>query len=114
MLVTFSSQAGADILMLGQHAKPLLKLIGKFDDEDLLVRGVIMPEQLASALASLTHAIEAEPKQQPDTPEEDTDLRPDPLSLPVGLAQRAYPLLELMRRAQKQNVPILWEAGSGW
>jgi hypothetical protein len=32
----------------------------------------------------------------------------------VSLRQRAFPLLDLMRRAQMSGHPVLWEAGSGW
>jgi hypothetical protein len=115
MLVTFSSKAGADILMLAQHAKPLLTIIGKPDDKDLLTRGVFMPEQLDAAISSLEHAIAAEPKQHQEKDEdEDSDLPKDALALPVGLKQRSFPLLDLLKRAKAQQVPVMWEAGSGW
>ncbi|MDN3987850.1 DUF1840 domain-containing protein [Zwartia vadi] len=113
MLVTFSSKAGADILMLAQHAKPLLTIIGKTDDKDLLKRGVCMPEQLDSAIERLEHAIAAEPKQNLEETEENEQPK-DALSAHVGLRQRAFPLLDLLKRAQKQKVPVMWEAGSGW
>jgi len=113
MLVTFSSKAGADILMLGPHAKDLLKIIGKIDDKDLLSRGVLMPLQLGPAIANIEQAIDTEPRQSHDENEE-TDQPTNPLALPVGLRQRSYPLLDLLRRAQEQQVPVLWEAGSGW
>ncbi len=117
MLVTFSSKAGADILMLAQHAKPLLTIIGKTDDKDLLTRGVFMPEQLDAAIFNLDHAIAAEPNQHQNKDEhedEDSDLPKDALALPVGLKQRSFPLLDLLKRARAQQVPVMWEAGSGW
>lgn len=113
MLVTFSSKAGADILMLAQHAKPLLTIIGKTDDKDLLTRGVFMPEQLEAAILTLEQAIAAEPKQNQEE-SEDSDLPKDALTLPVGLKQRSFPLLDLLKRARTQQVPVMWEAGSGW
>lgn len=113
MLVTFSSKAGADILMLAQHAKPLLKIIGKTDDKDLMSRGVFMPEHLQDAIARLEQAIAAEPRQTQDDDQE-TDHPKDALSLPVGLRQRSFPLLDLLKRAHAQQVPVMWEAGSGW
>jgi hypothetical protein len=113
MLVTFSSKAGADILMLAQHAKPLLTIIGRADDKDLLTRGVFMPEQLEAAILNLEQAIAAEPKQNPEE-SEDSDLPKDALTLPVGLKQRSFHLLDLLTRARAQQVPVMWEAGSGW
>jgi len=113
MLVTFSSKAGADILMLAPHAKPLLTLIGKADDKDLLVRGVVMPELLQEAISRLENAMAAEPKHDVDE-DQDADLPKDARTVPVGLRQRAFPLLDLLKRAKGMNVPVMWEAGSGW
>jgi hypothetical protein len=113
MLVTFSSKAGADILMLAQHARPLLTIIGKTDDKDLLTRGVLMPEQLKEAILLLEQAIAAEPRQALED-EQDSDLPKDALTMPVGLRQRSFPLLDLLKRAQSQQVHVMWEAGSGW
>lgn len=113
MLVTFSSKAGADILMLAQHAKPLLTIIGKTDDKDLLTRGVLMPEQLEEAIMLLEQAIAAEPRQTHED-EQDSDLPKVALTMPVGLRQRSFPLLDLLKRAQSQQVLVMWEAGSGW
>lgn len=113
MLVTFSSKAGADILMLAPHAKPLLMLLGKIDHKDLLTRGVVMPEHLLPAIDRLEQAIAAEPKQNTDDDQE-TDHPKDTRNLPVGLRQRAFPLLDLLRRAQELNVPVMWESSTGW
>lgn len=114
MLVTFSSKAGADVLMLAQHAKPLLAIIGKPDDQGLMMRGVLMPEHLGLSISRLEQAIAAEPLRQNQDDDQDADQPKDALSIPVGLRQRSYPLLDLLKRAQTQQVPVMWEAGSGW
>ena len=110
MLVTFSSKAGADILMLSQHAKPIMRIAGKAIEQDFPVRGVFTPEQLVGAISALERAISLE---QPAA-QKDDDQPHDLMSLPVGLRQRAHPLLELMRRSQKAGAPLTWEAGSAW
>ena len=110
MLVTFSSKAGADILMLSQHAIPIMRIAGKAIDKDIPVRGVFTPEQLVDAISALERAIALE---QPAA-QQDDDQPHDALSLPVGLRQRAHPLLDLMRRSQKAGAPLIWEAGSAW
>jgi hypothetical protein len=112
MLVTFSSKAGADILMLSQHAKPILRIAGKDIEKEIPVRGVFTPEQLGQAIEALEQAIALE---QPPAHKEDEDDQPrDALSLPVGLRQRAHPLLDLMRRSLKSGASLTWEAGSAW
>ena len=112
MLVTFSSKAGASVLMLSQHAQPIMRIAGKITDKEIPVRGVFTPEQLAEAIAALEQAIAQE--KPPAKKDDDDELPRDALSLPVGLRQRAYPLLELMRQAKQAEKPVLWEAGSGW
>ena len=110
MLVTFSSKAGADILMLSQHAKPILQIMGKLDGTDMAVRGVFMPEHMAQTIAQLEQAIAISP-----TPaDEDEDAPQDPIARPVGLRQRAFPLLDLLKRAKEKGHPVLWEASSPW
>ena len=109
MLVTFSSKAGADILMLSQHANPLLRIMGKLEGTELPTRGVFMPEHIGQNIAQLEQAIAVAPK-----PTEDDDRPVDQISQPVGLRQRAFPLLDLLKRAKDKNLPVLWEAGSAW
>lgn len=111
MLITFSSKAGADVLMLAQHAQPIMRIAGKITEKEIPVRGVFTPEQLPSSIAALERAIA---NDQPPKENDDDDAPRDALSLPVGLRQRAHPLLDLMRRAQNAGVPLMWEAGSGW
>jgi hypothetical protein len=111
MLVTFSSKAGADILMLSQHAKPILQIMGKLDGADLAVRGVFMPEHMAQTIDKLERAIASTP---PPDEDDDDDAPKDPITRPVGLRQRAFPLLDLLRRAKETNHPVLWEASSPW
>jgi hypothetical protein len=112
MLVTFSSKAGASVLMLSEHAQPIMRITGKIMDKEIPVRGVFTPEQLAEAIVSLEQAISQE---KPLAKNDDEDELPrDALSLHVGLRQRAHPLLELMRQAKQAGQPVLWEAGSGW
>lgn len=111
MLVTFSSKAGASVLMLSQHAQPIMRIAGKITDKEIPVRGVFTPEQLTGAIASLEQAIAIE---KPAVEKDEDDKPHDALSLPVGLRQRAHPLLALMRQAHAAGKPLLWEASSAW
>ena len=112
MLVTFSSKAGADILMLSQHAKPILQIMGKLDGAELPLRGVFMPEHMTRTIAQLEQAIASTPAPTDDDPDDDTQR--DPIARPVGLRQRAFPLLDLLKRANEKGYPVLWEASSPW
>ena len=51
-LVIFKSRAGADIMMIDKHAKPILDLLGKD-----IKQGIITPEQTAPAIEKLEQEI---------------------------------------------------------
>jgi len=109
MLLVFHSKAAADVLMLSHHAAPILQAAGKVGttDQDVLERGVFTVAQLPAAIAAIERAT-----VQADAPREDADPdEPVPtMAQPVSLRVRAYPLLDMLRRAQKKGVDVLWEA----
>lgn len=111
MLVTFSSKVDADIVMLGDHAKAVLNIAGKSFGNTLPGRGVFTAEQLPEAIRNIETAIASETPAQEDNPDEP---KPHPMNEAVRLGQRAYPLLQMMRKAQNAGAPVLWEIGTGW
>lgn len=109
MLITFKSAAGADVLMFGQHAKPILEIIGKDGDDP---KGIVTVEQLPGAIAALRAAIEEDKQHQarPSQDEEETakEAGQTGMAAPVSLAQRAYPVLALMEESLKEKTPVTW------
>ncbi|MCK9986752.1 MAG: hypothetical protein AzoDbin1_03224 [Azoarcus sp.] len=108
MLITFKSAAGADVIMFGDIAKKLVAILGK-DPQD--GKGIVTVEQLPDAIARLRAAIE-EDKARRAGQAQDDDEEPDPerrgMAAPVSLAQRAWPLLDLLEASQKEGVPVVW------
>jgi len=108
MLLVFHSKAAADVLMLSRHAAPLLQAADKAGGtEDVPARGVFTAAQLPAVIAAIERAA-----AQADAPLEDPDADdPAPaMDQPVSLRVRAYPLLDMLRRARKKGVDVLWEA----
>ncbi len=107
-LVTFRSDADADILMYRKHAEPILRLLGKD-----VARGIFTPEQLPEAIAKLEAAIEEDRARQralrevQDKDEEENGDHKESAA-GIGLAQRAWPLLEMMKRAAAEGKPVMW------
>ncbi len=102
MLITFKSKAAGDIAMFAEHADQLLRVMGKSLGPDSAPRGIITALEVAGALAKLQAAADqarAEQRLQQDQPQ---------AHLTVSLAQRAYPLLEMLERAAKKSVDITW------
>lgn len=111
MLYVFKSAACADVIMFGDIAKQLVQILGK-DPED--ARGIVTAEQLPEAIARLRAAVEADRlRQREQRPaDDDDDDEPDPersgMAAPVSLAQRAWPLLDMLERSHKEAVPVVW------
>lgn len=112
MLLAFHSKATGDVLMLDQHAQPVLKAAGKDVANGVPERGIFPVDQLAGAIAGIEQAI-AEPAGQ-DESQDDEDNRPPAMAQAVSLRQRAYPLLDMLRRAQAKGVEVLWEPAANW
>lgn len=111
MLVTFVSSNSGQILMFAAVARHLLQIVGK----ESSARGVITFEQLRDAIHRLRLAAAAAGRAASANGEEEED-NDDGTGPPVGLAQRAYPLIELLERTLQASSPpgekgfILWEA----
>lgn len=109
MLVTFKSDAAADVIMLGDPAKKLIAILGK-DPED--AKGIVTVAQLPDAIERLKAAIEEDnarrAKPTPDEEETAAEEGKAGMAAPVGLAQRAWPLLDMLEYAQKEGVPVVW------
>lgn len=98
MLVTFTTEAYADITMFGDVALTLLKMMG----HRATVPGAILAADVPEALQKLTLAVEAEDTSTPV--EEDDENAP-----PVSLSNRALPLIELLTAASKAGTNVMWE-----
>ena len=107
MLITFKSKAAADLLMYKTHAKPLLDALGKDVDQ-----GIITAEDMAAAIATLENEITLS-KRQPAVDHDHIDSKDsygDELESgkQVSVSARAFPLLEMMRAAQKEDAFVMW------
>ncbi|GAA4324031.1 DUF1840 domain-containing protein [Pigmentiphaga soli] len=107
MLVTFRSKAAGEVIMLAEHAKPLLELAGKSFDGQLDPRGVFTPEQLPAAITGIERALGLEKRPQFD---EDDPEQAALAARYVSLKQRAFPLLDMLRAARDKGVNVTWES----
>ena len=106
MLVKFNSSTSGQIMMFAPAASQLLEIVQK----ECTARGVITTEQLPDAIARLRAAVAGDrPSAPPDNKESQDDKAADD-GPPVGLGQRAYPLIELLEWTRKEDGFLLWEA----
>ncbi len=102
MLVKFESPAHADILMFGDVAVTLLRLMGNSGK----VPGALMPEDIPEALAKLKAAVAANP-ERPLNPGRAEDASGEQAS--VSLSRRALPLIHLLETALARDAHVVWE-----
>jgi len=101
MLVRFDSDAGG-FSMFGDVAVKLLKMMGHSGT----VPSAILAQDIPAALARLKTAVAAEPEPAPAAPEQ--GINPPESEPKVSLRQRAYPLIELLARAEKRGCDVMW------
>ena len=112
MLVTFKSKAAAEVLMYEEHAKRILDLLNKD-----VKRGIITSAEAPKAVERLEAEI-AESRMHPTSEEvrrdvmahhgdEGDDNEHEPVEF-VSFATRAYPLLEMLRAANREHHDVMW------
>jgi hypothetical protein len=108
-LVVFRSKAAGEIFMFAETTRRILEIIGRSDTP----RGVITAEQVPDALDRLVAAVEQEKAQAKEAAAaaEQDDRRGREgaaADAPITLGQRAFPLIEMLRAAQKRKVDVTW------
>ena len=98
MLVTFTTDAYADITMFGDVALAMLKMMG----HSATVPGAILAADVPAALSRLKAAIDA---QEPSPRVEDRDAD-EPV---VSMSNRALPLISLLAAAVKAGDDVMWK-----
>ena len=106
MLITFKSNAAADVLMYKMHAKPLLDLLGKDVEQ-----GIITAEEMPAAVARLEDEVAISKRPAPSEANDDHTNPQDEETesgKKVSFAARAFPLLGMMRAARQENTFVMW------
>ena len=98
MLVTFTTDAYADITMFGDVALSMLKMMG----HSATVPGAIRAEDVPLALSRLRAAIDME-RSSPLIADKNAD---EPV---VSVAHRALPLINLLAAAAKEKSYVTWK-----
>ena len=104
-LVIFHSKAAADITMFAENARRIFEILGRPES----TRGVITSEQVPDARQRLSAAVEEEKAHQkaPAVTEKSAPFEAVQ-ARGVTFSQRAYPLVEMLRAAQKKGVDVTW------
>jgi Domain of unknown function (DUF1840) len=99
MLYKFKSAASGDVIMLGPQGDQLLRLLGR----EPAAKGIIDTAAMPAALLVLEGAIRAAETAASEPEDKEAGAEPS-----VGLRQRLWPMVEMLRRCQAAGEPIVW------
>jgi hypothetical protein len=94
MIYKFKSKAAGDVIMLQPHGDQLLRLIGR----EPAAKGIIEVADMPGVIAALQDAA-----VQSDAPGDDANGERG-----VGLKQRVWPMIEMLKRSLAAREPIVW------
>lgn len=105
MIYKFKSKAAGDVIMMAPAGDDVLRLIGKSP----AAQGIIEVGSMAAAIAEIEHAVAADEAVRAQA---EKDAAADGKKLAprdgVTLRQRAWPLVEMMKRSMAESADIVW------
>jgi len=101
MIYKFKSAASGDLLMLGPQGDQVMRLLGREPAPQGILEVVALPTAIAALQAALARAEE---------PPADAAAvaTADEAAQAVGLRQRLWPMIEMLRRCEAAGEPIVW------
>ncbi|MFB9136631.1 DUF1840 domain-containing protein [Vibrio olivae] len=105
MLVTFRCHSYSSVTMFGDIALQLIKMMGHSETVPGSLAAKDVPDALDSLMASLAkQAVQESSSNNDENSDDDEQTEPN-----VGLNHRAYPLIELLKSAIKNDDDVMWE-----
>jgi hypothetical protein len=108
VIIEFKSQAAASFFMTEPVAQMVFRAIG----QELTPQGIFTKEQVPEVRARLARAIaQTRPQDRQAIDRHEDALREGETvseELPIGLSQRAFPLLDMLLAAEKEQAAVVW------
>ncbi|HCG6515693.1 TPA: DUF1840 domain-containing protein [Vibrio parahaemolyticus] len=106
MLITFRCRSYANVTMFGDIALEMIKMMGHSGT----VPGAISAQDVPDALSKLTSALSAKNAAEENLPTDvDVDEEEEQVEPAVSLGRRAFPLIELLKSAIKEECEVMWD-----
>ncbi len=105
MLYKFKSKAAGDVIMLATSGDRVLRILGR----EPAAKGILEVAAMPAAIQAIEAAVvEDEQARRDAEAEAAAQGKPLPPREAVTLRQRAWPLLEMMRRCHAARADIVW------
>ncbi|EIV8657168.1 DUF1840 domain-containing protein [Vibrio parahaemolyticus] len=106
MLITFRCRSYANVTMFGDIALEMIKMMGHSGT----VPGSISAQDVPDALSKLTSALFAKNAAEENLPTDvDVDEEEEQAEPAVSIGRRAFPLIELLKSAIKEECEVMWD-----
>jgi Domain of unknown function (DUF1840) len=105
MIYKFKSKAAGDVIMMGPAGDQVLRVIGKAPAPTGIIEAPAMPAAMAAIEAAIAADETARAQAEKEAAAEGRQLPPRE---GVSLRQRAWPLVEMMKRAHAAGKEIVW------
>jgi hypothetical protein len=105
MLYKFKSKVAGDVIMLAASGDQVLRILGREPSPQGILEVAAMPAAMQAIEAAV---VEDEQARQQAQAEAAAEGKPLALRDAVTLRQRAWPLLEMIRRSHASRVDIVW------
>ncbi len=103
MLYKFKSKAAGDVIMLGPNGDAVMRLLHR----EPAAKGIFEVQHLPQLIATLEKAV-ADDEACRREPQADDVEDNKGVGDGIGLRQRVWPLVEMMRRSHASGEPIVW------
>jgi hypothetical protein len=105
MLYKFKSKAAGDVIMMGPGGDQVLQILGR----EPAPKGILEVADMPAAMRAIEAAVLADEQAREQTEAEAaTEGKALPPREAVTLRQRAWPLLEMIKRSQAAKADIVW------
>ena len=105
MIYKFKSKAAGDVIMMGPAGDDVLRLMGK----SAAAQGIIESGAMRAAISALEQAVAADEAARAQA---ETEAAAEGQKLAprdgVSLRQRAWPLVEMLKRSSAEGADIVW------
>jgi hypothetical protein len=105
MIYKFKSQAAGDVIMMGPNGDDLMRAIGR----EPSAKGIIEPAACGPAISAIEQAIRNDEAARAEA-EREAAARGDklPAAEGIGLRQRLWPMVEMLKRSAAADEPVVW------
>jgi len=105
VIYKFKSKAAGDVIMMGPTGDEMLRAMAR----EPAAQGIVEPDAMPAAISALEQAIAA---AEADRARAEAEAAATGEKLPsrqgVGFRQRAWPLIQMLKRAHAAGEPIMW------